>query len=346
MWSNVLRRVGYAALVIFLVTIGVRGLMSLAPGSIAEVILGEAATPENIAALNAELGFDRPFIVQYLDWLAHAVQGDLGTSPISHLSVTQSILQRLPVTLELAFLALTIALLVAIPLAVLSAAMPNSALDRGINAVTSVFLSIPAFVAGPVLIYFLAVQLKVLPALGWVPIGDGLAANLRSALLPAVAVALVEIAAFHRVLRSDLIGTLREDFVAAARAKGMTPWYVMFRHAFRPSSFSLLTISGLSLARLIGGTIIVEALFVLPGLGQFISTSIMQRDVVAVSGVVTFIAVAFVVINTLVDLGYGLIDPRVRRAPGRKRKRRPIRSSTLATAARVPTQPQKEATNA
>ncbi|MWB97571.1 ABC transporter permease [Agromyces seonyuensis] len=322
MWADLLRRAGYALLVILLVTIGVQALMSLAPGSVAEVILGENATPDAVAEMNAALGYDRPFVVQYVDWLLAALQGDLGTSPITHIPVMESIAQRLPVTLELAVLALVIALAVSIPLAVLSAAFPNSALDRGINAVTSAFLSIPAFVAGPVLIFIFAVSLKVLPALGWVPIEDGLGPNLRSAILPAIAVALTEIAAFHRVLRADLIGTLREDFVAAARAKGMTGGYVMFRHAFRPSSFSLLTISGLSLARLIGGTIIVEALFVLPGLGQFISTSIVQRDIVAVQGVVAFIAVGFVVINMLVDVGYGAIDPRVRRTPKAARRTR------------------------
>ncbi|MFT4235617.1 MAG: ABC transporter permease [Microbacterium sp.] len=318
--NNVLRRVGYALLVIFLVTIAVSLLLSLAPGSVAEVMLGEAATPETVAALSAELGLDRPFFVQYGDWLVHAVQGDLGTSPITRMSVTGVILQRLPVTLEIAVVALLIALIVAIPLAVASASRPNTALDRAINAVTSVFLSVPAFVAGPVLIWLFAVNSRVFPALGWSPIEDGLGPNLRGVFLPALAVALTEIAAFHRVLRSDLMGTLREDFVAAARAKGMTRSYVMFRHAFRPSSFSLLTISGLSLARLMGGTIIVEALFVLPGLGQLLSTSILQRDVITVQGVVTFIAVAFVVVNMLVDIGYGLIDPRVRRAARAKKK--------------------------
>ncbi|MBO0909813.1 ABC transporter permease [Arthrobacter sp. zg-ZUI122] len=312
---------GYALLVIVLVTLGVRALMSLAPGSIAEVVLGESATAENVAALEQELGLDRPFFVQYFDWATNAVQGDLGTSLITHMSVSESILQRLPVTLELAVLALVIAMGVAVPLAVLSAAFPNSILDRVINAVTSVFLSIPAFVAGPILVFVFAVQLGMLPALGWIPIGTDLGGNLRSALLPAVAVALTEIAAFHRVLRADLIGTLREDYVAAARAKGMRPGYVMFRHAFRPSSFSLLTISGLSLARLIGGTIIVEALFVLPGLGQLISGAIIQRDVITVQGVVTIIAVAFVVINMLVDVGYGIIDPRVRNSARRAKKK-------------------------
>lgn len=319
MWANAARRLSYALLVILLVTIGVQALMAMAPGSVAEVILGEAATPDAVAAMNAQLGYDRPFIVQYLDWLFSALQGDLGVSPITHIPVMDAIMQRLPVTIELAVLALSIALIVAVPLAVLSATFPNRPLDRGINGVTSAFLSIPAFVAGPVLVYLFAVTMKSLPALGWTPITDDVGENLRGAILPALAVALTEIAAFHRVLRADLIGTLREDYVSAARAKGMSRSYVMFRHAFRPSSFSLLTISGLSLARLIGGTIIVESLFVLPGIGQLISTSIIQRDVVTVQGVVAFIAIGFVVINMVVDLGYGIIDPRVRRAPVSKK---------------------------
>lgn len=318
---NILNRIGYALLVILLATFLTSALLSLAPGSVAEVILGDSATPENVAALNHSLGLDRPFIVQYVDWLWHAAQGNLGVSPITNVPVTQAIITRIPVTFELAVLALLIALAVAIPLAVLSASKPGSALDRGLNALTSVFLAVPAFIAGPILIYVFAVTFRVFPALGWVPLSGGLGPNLRSAFLPALAAALVEIAAFHRVLRADLIGTLREDYVAAARAKGLSRTYVMFRHAFRPSSFSLLTIAGLSLARLIGGTIIVEFLFVLPGLGQLLAQSVVQRDVITTQGIVAFIAVTFVVVNTLVDIGYGLLDPRVRRAPRVKKSK-------------------------
>lgn len=330
MLFNILRRVGYGILVILLVTFSVSLLLSFAPGSVAQTILGEEATPEAVAALNAALGYDRPFFIQYLDWLWHAVRGDLGTSPITQIPVTQSIMQRLPVTLEIAFLALVISLFVSIPLAIVSASRPGSALDRGVSALTSVFLSVPAFVAGPILIFFFAVNLNAFPALGWTPITDDLWRNLRAAFLPALAAAITEIAAFHRVLRADLIGTLREDYIAAARAKGLSAGYVMFRHAFRPSSFSLLTISGLSLARLIGGTIIVEMLFVLPGLGQFISSAVMSNDVIAVQGVVAFIALVFVVMNMLVDIGYGLVDPRVRRAPKAKKRIKVARNQEVA----------------
>ncbi|KQR37460.1 ABC transporter permease [Microbacterium sp. Leaf159] len=323
MWSNALRRLGYGLLVVLLVTFSVSLLLNFAPGSVAQTILGEEATPESVAALNASLGYDRPFIVQYLDWLWHAIRGDLGSSPITHIPVMQSIVDRIPVTLEIALLALVISLLISIPLAIISASRPDGTVDRTVSAITSVFLSVPAFVAGPLLIFAFAVNMNLFPALGWVPIEDGLGRNLRAAFLPALAAAITEIAAFHRVLRSDLISTLREDYIAAARAKGLSGGYVMFRHAFRPSSFSLLTISGLSLARLIGGTIIVEMLFVLPGLGQFIANAVTTNDVIAVQGVVAFIALVFVVVNMVVDISYGLIDPRVRRGPRARKRARP-----------------------
>ncbi len=310
----VARRIGRSALVVLLVTMAVVALLSLAPGSVASVILGENATPESVAALNARLGLDQPLWSQYLDWLARAVRGDLGSSPLTGQSVSAAIAERLPVTLQLAVMALVMALIVSVLLAVVSAVRPGSPADRGINAVSSVFLSVPAFIAGPLLVYFLALQLGWFPVMGWSPIGEGVGANLRSALLPATAIALTEIASFHRLLRTDLIGTLGEDFVGAARAKGMSRSYVMFRHALRPSSFSLITLAGINLGRLIGGTVIVESLFSLPGLGQLLASSITARDVIMVQGVVAFIAVLYVGVNTLVDLSYRLIDPRIRKA--------------------------------
>ncbi|MCK8670367.1 ABC transporter permease [Rhodococcus sp. HM1] len=306
-----MNRIGRSILVILLVTVAVVALLGLAPGSVAQVILGENATPEAVAAMNAELGLDAPFWSQYLTWLGNAVRGDLGTSPLTGQSVSEAIAERLPVTLQLAVMGLTIALIVAIGMGIASASRPGSALDRTINAVSAVFLSVPAFIAGPILIYFFAIKLQIFPVMGWSRISEGLGENLRTALLPAIAIALTEIAAFHRLLRTDLLGTLREDFVAAARAKGLSARYVMFRHALRPSSFSLITLAGINLGRLIGGTVIVETLFGLPGLGQLVASSITSRDVIMVQGIVVFIAVVYVCINTLVDLGYQVIDPRV-----------------------------------
>ncbi|MCD4524226.1 ABC transporter permease [Nocardioides sp. cx-173] len=314
MTLNVLQRVGRSLLVVVLVTVAVVWLLSLAPGSAADVILGENATPEAVADLNAELGLDEPLWQQYTTWIGNAVTGDLGTSPINDRPVMTAISERLPVTLELAFVGLFLALVSAIILAVLSAWKPGSALDRAIGAFTSVLLSVPAFIAGPLLIYFFALKLGWLPVAGWGWIGDGLADNLRGIILPALAISLIETAAFYRVLRSDLLATLREDYFAAARAKGMSWLYVLFRHALRPSSFSLITLAGINLGRLIGGTVIVEALFGFPGLGQLIAMSITTRDIVTVQGAVAFIAVAYVVVNMLVDVSYGFLDPRVRKA--------------------------------
>ncbi|WP_280424276.1 ABC transporter permease [Nocardia carnea] len=310
---SIVRRLGRGLLVVLLVTLAVVVLLSFAPGSVAQVILGDAATPEAVAALNSKLGLDEPLWVQYLNWVANAAQGDLGTSPLTGQSVTTAITERLPVTFQLAAMALVIALVSAVFLAVISAMRPGSPVDRGTAALSSVFLSVPAFVAGPILIYFFAVELGWLPVTGWNRIGDGIGLNLQSALLPAIAMALMEIAAFHRLLRTDLITTLREDFIGAARAKGMNEWYVMFRHALRPSSFSLITLAGINLGRLIGGTVIVETLFSLPGLGQLLASSIVSRDLIMVQGIVAFMAVVYVVINILVDSSYELIDPRVRK---------------------------------
>ncbi|MFF0817225.1 ABC transporter permease [Rhodococcus sp. NPDC003318] len=308
------KRAGRSLLVLFLVTVATVSLLSLAPGSAAQVILGENATPEAVAELNAELGLDQPLWQQYADWLRSALTGDLGTSPVTGQDVTQAILDRLPVTLELAFLGLLIALTISIILAVIAAATSGRPVDRGISAVTSVFLAIPAFIAGPLLIYYFALKLGWFPVSGWSRISEGLGANLQSAFLPALAIAFVEIATFQRLLRTDLVSTLREEFVSAARAKGMSSKYVMFRHALRPSSFSLITVAGISLGRLIGGTVVVEILFGLPGLGQLVSSSITVRDVITVQGIVVFVALVYVVVNMLVDFSYGFLDPRVRKA--------------------------------
>ena len=307
------KRIGRSLLVMLLVTMAVVAVMGVTPGSVAQVILGENATPDAVASLNSKLGLDVPLWRQYLNWLEDALHGNLGTSPLTGQSVSSAIVDRLPVTLELAALGLSIALVVSILFAVLCASFPGSGLDRGLSALSSVFLSVPAFIAGPVLIFFFAIQLGLFPVMGWTPISEGLGANLNSAFLPAMAIALTEIAAFHRLLRSDLIGTLSEDFIAAARARGMGAKYVMFRHALRPSSFSLITVLGINLGRLIGGTLVVETLFSLPGLGQLAASSMISRDVIMVQGVVAFIAVVYVLVNTLVDLSYGVIDPRVRR---------------------------------
>jgi|SRR5690606_33783693 len=316
LWFGV-RRLARGLLVVLFVSFLVVALLALAPGSPATVILGENATPEAVADLERQLGLDQPVWVQWWHWIGAAFQGDLGTSLVNGVTVLDAVTTALPVTLEIAVLALLISLGISIPLALLAAPRAGSAADRGVGALTSVLLAIPAFVAAPLLVYLFAIQLRWFPVTGWVPLSEGIGANLRSAFLPALSVALIEIAAFQRVLRADLVTTLREDYIDAARTKGLSARYVLLRHALRPSSFSLLTVSGMSLGRLLGGTIIVEFLFTLPGLGQLVATSVSSRDVVTVQGVVAFVAMAYVLVNTLVDIGYGFLDPRVRLADTR-----------------------------
>ncbi|WP_395108059.1 ABC transporter permease [Actinomadura sp. SCN-SB] len=316
LWFGV-KRLARGLLVVLFVSFLVVALLGLAPGSPATVILGENASPQAVAELEQRLGLDQPVWTQWWDWILAASQGDLGTSLVTGVAVLKAVVTALPVTLEIAVLALLISLLVSMPLALLAAPRAGSAVDRGVSALTSVLLAIPAFVAAPLLVYLFAIQLRWFPVTGWVPLSEGIGANLRSAFLPALSVALIEIAAFQRVLRADLVTTLREDYIDAARTKGLTARYVLMRHALRPSSFSLLTVSGVSLGRLLGGTVIVEYLFTLPGLGQLVATGVSSRDVVTVQGVVAFVAMAYVLVNTLVDIGYGFLDPRIRLAGAR-----------------------------
>jgi peptide/nickel transport system permease protein len=310
-------KVGRAVLVVVAATMLTQFLLGLAPGGVSSTILGEAGSPEAIAQLDHQLGLDRPFFVQYFNWAGKVVTGDLGRSPVDQRSVWDAITKALPVTLELALLATAIALVLAVSTAMWSARRPGGFVDRAMGAVTSASLSIPTFVLGPVLLYFLAVQTNVFPVTGWVPLSDGLGANLKTAILPALCVAIPEFAVFQRLFRGDLVATLEEDYIDAARARGISEGRIMVRHAFRPASISLMTVTGISIGRLLGGTVVVESLFVLPGLGQLLQQSIIKRDLVMVQGIVVFIAVTYVIVNLVVDLLYGVVDPRIRSRAGR-----------------------------
>ncbi|GAA2594746.1 MULTISPECIES: ABC transporter permease [Streptomyces] len=301
--------------VLFIASIGVFSLVVLMPGDPAVDILGAGRAPSEYAALRTELGLDQPLVSRYLDWLGGALTGDLGRSVVPPQSdVADRVLSALPVSFEIAALGLLIALLIAVPLAMWSAYREGSAADRIIGAGTFGVLSVPSFLAGLLLILVLVNSAGWFPRSSWVRIGDGdLLGNLHHAFLPALTVALAELAMFTRVLRGDLIVTLREDYILAARAKGMNPLRVLFTDALRPSSFSLVTLLGLSLGRLIGSTVVVEYLFSLPGMGTLIVNAAGQGDYPMVQGAVLTIAVIYVVINAGIDLSYGYLDPRTRR---------------------------------
>jgi peptide/nickel transport system permease protein len=182
------------------------------------------------------------------------------------------------------------------------------------DGVTSSFISLPAFVTALLLVFVFAIKVRVFPAIGWTPLTKSLGGNLRTAALPVISLSLAPIAVMQRVLRADIIATLQQDFIILARAKGLPTWKILLRHALRPSSFSLLTVAGLTLGTLLGGTVIIETVFSLPGLGQLLVTAILNKDLVAVQGTVAVIALGYVTVNLVIDLAYLVLDPRVRRA--------------------------------
>jgi peptide/nickel transport system permease protein len=287
------------------------------PGDAAIAILGDTATPDQIASLRTELGLERPLVVRYADWLAHAAQGDLGRSYRTRESIGVMIGQRLPVTAELILITQLMALLLAMPAGILAAYRARSGIDHALGALSIALLSTPGFVIGIGLIYWLSVSSGLFPASGYSRLSEGLGANLRSMFLPALTLALAEFPVYMRILRADMIATLQQDFILVARAKGLAVRDILLRHALRPSSLSLATVVGINLGRLVGGAVIVESLFALPGIGQMMVNAVYQRDNFVIQGVVLVVAVGFVVINLAVDMMYAVLDPRVRHGLGR-----------------------------
>lgn len=300
------------AAVLALVSVLTFLLMELIPGDPLATILPEGATPEMRAAAAERFGLEGPIHQRYLEWLGGAVHGDLGRSMQTQMPVAEAILERLPVTLELAGLSILVALVIAVPVGVYAGYRPGSIADRITTFICSVTLSIPSFLLGVLLVFVFAVNLQVLPVTGWTPLSAGLGPHIRSLILPVATLAAIEAVAFIRLLRNDMVATLQQDFVLSARARGTSTPRILFVHALRPSAFSLLTVLGVAMGRLIGGTVIVESLFSLPGLGSLVLNAINSRDFLMVQGVVLVVAVGYVLINALVDLAYPLLDPRVR----------------------------------
>jgi len=273
----------------------------------------DAAT---ISRLTDEFNLDQPVLVRYGYWLKDAVRGDLGFSYIGGQPVGDIIKDRVPVTGELAILATLIAISVAVPFGIIGGYKEGQGVDKISSAGVQIGLSVPSFIAGIFLIWLLTVKTGFLglPSTGWNRISDkGIWANLKSAILPAVALSLSPMAFYTRLLRSDMIGTLKEDYVLSARAKGLSSSYILGRHALRPSSLSLITIIGIQIGILLGGTVVIEQIFALPGLGSRLLKGINDRDLQIVQGIVVFIAFVYVLVNTLVDFIYMAIDPRIRK---------------------------------
>ena len=316
MAAYLFRRLLYFVPVVFLVTVVVFSITMLLPGDPAMAFLGEANMRDKVAyeAMRQELGLDRPLPVQYVRWLGKALQGDLGRSVRTHEAVTAALAARLPVTLELAAVSLGIALLIAIPVGIVSATRPNSKLDTVATVVAVSGVALPEFFVGILLIYLFAVGLRLLPPSGFVPLSAGLWPNLKSILLPALSLGLALNAVTMRQVRASLIEVMNEDYITVARAKGLSEETVIWIHALKNAMIPVITVIGLQVGRLFGGTVVVETIFAFPGMGRLAADSIFFRDFPALQGVVMVMALAVLVCNLLTDVLYAYVDPRIRLA--------------------------------
>jgi peptide/nickel transport system permease protein len=310
------RRLAHIVLVLLVVSFALTFLVNLTPGDPAYSILGEQATDEQVAQVHKDLHLDDSVPSRYGRWLSDIGKGDFGTSYVTKRPVMDAITEALPATAELVLLTILVSLAVAIPIGVYTGYRPDSRFDRFWVLVSSVFVSLPSFVTALVLVYIFALLLQSFPihfpATGWEKLTDSPGENLWYITLPVIALSLQQIPQFARLLRADMIATLHEDYILAARSKGVSTRRILFRHALRPSSFSLVTLAGLNLGHLIGGAVIIETLFALPGIGSLTVNSVLSKDVAVVQGVVMLVAIVYVVVNTLVDVTYGYLDPRVR----------------------------------
>ena len=307
------RRFVQLVVVAFIISVLVFLLVHLLPGDPSITILGPNDTAHNRAVLFKQLGLNKPLIQQYFTWLTSVFHGNLGQSYLNHESVTHIIATGWPIDLELIVISQIIAFGVAIPLALITSRRPNSVTDNVATTSTFGLLALPPFVIAPIMVAVFAVSLHWFPATGWVPISQNLASNLHNMILPSLAITAGSIAVYYRLFRSDLISTLQEDFITMARSKGLSNRWIMWRHAFRPSSFSLLAAAGVNIGALIAGTFIVEYLFALPGLGYSLVVAVNQRDYLVVQGITLVVAIAYVVLQFIIDFVFTVVDPRVTR---------------------------------
>lgn len=307
------RRFVQLIVVAFIISVLVFLLVHLLPGNPASVILGPNDNPHNRAILYKQLGLNKPLFQQYTTWLSNVFRGNLGESYLDHEPVTSIIASGWPIDLELIVISQIIAFAVAIPLALFTARRPNRPVDNVATTGTFGLLALPPFVIAPVLVAIFAVGLRWFPATGYVPFTQDPATNLHDMILPSLAITAGSIAVYYRLFRSDLISTLQEDFITMARSKGLSSRRIMWRHAFRPSSFSLLAAAGVNIGALIAGTFIVEYLFALNGLGYSLVLAVNQRDYLVVQGITLVVAVAYVVLQFIIDFVFTVVDPRVTR---------------------------------
>ncbi len=312
MVKQILRRLMATIPVMGVVAIAVFALLHVTPGDPAVIIAGDYATPDEIAKIRSRLGLDRPFLAQVGIWLGQVVRGDLGTSIFSGLPVTTLIGQRVEATASLAALALLISVSIGVPVGAVAAWKQGRWIDRLVMVFAVSGFSMPVFWLGFLLVWAFALQLGWLPAQGFVPLEDGLWQFLRHLILPAMTLSVVYTALIARMTRASMLGVLHEDYIRTAFAKGVAPRSVLVRHALKNASLPVVTVIGIGFALLIGGAVVTESVFALPGLGRLTVDAIVRRDYPVIQGVLLLVAGAYVLINLVIDLLYAVLDPRIR----------------------------------
>ena len=312
MWAYVFRRILVTVPVLAIVALVVFSILHIAPGDPAGVIAGDQATEEQVQAIRTKLRLDLPFHEQFTLWLTNALQGDLGISIFSNRPVVALVLQRIEPTIALAVLTTIISITLAVPIGVLAAWRAGTAVDRGVMGFAVLGFSFPVFVIGYVLIYIFAIKLKLLPIQGYRPLADGFWPFLRHLILPSVALGLSFMALIARITRTSVLEVLSQDHIRTARAKGLPSRQLLFAHALPNAAVPIVTIIGVGVALLLGGVVVTESVFAIPGVGRLVVDAILQRDYPVIQGVLLIFSATYVIVNLVIDLLYVVIDPRIR----------------------------------
>jgi peptide/nickel transport system permease protein len=312
MYGYILRRVFATIPVMLIVALVVFLLLHLTPGDPAAIIAGDYARPEDIARIRKNLGLDRPLYVQFFSWIGRVLSGDLGVSIFSDLPVTKLIGQRLEPTIALSISTTIFAVLVAIPLGTIAAYKAGTLVDRAVMAFAVLGFSVPVFVIGYVLMYIFSLKLGWFPVQGYKPIGEGFWPFLRSITLPTLALGIVYVALIARITRASVLEILTEDYIRTAKAKGLDDGNLLVRHALRNAAVPIVTIIGIGVALLIGGVVVTESVFNIPGLGRLTIDAVLRRDYPIIQGVILVFSGIYVFVNLFIDILYTFLDPRIR----------------------------------
>jgi peptide/nickel transport system permease protein len=312
MWAYIIRRVLATIPVMAVVALFVFSLLYLAPGDPAAVIAGDQASPDDVERIRASLGLDRPYLVRFGEWVFNIMRGDLGTSIFTNLPVGHMIMQRVEPTLSLMVVTLILSVTIAVPMGVVAAWKQGTHADRAVMAFAVLGFSVPVFVVGYVLAYIFALELDWLPVQGYTPLSQGLWPWFQNLILPAIALGTVYIALIARITRATMLEVLSQDYIRTARAKGVGQRAVLFVHALKNAAVPIVTVIGIGIALLIGGAVVTESVFAIPGLGRLTVDAILRRDYPVIQGVVLLFSFVYVLVNLVIDLLYTLFDPRIR----------------------------------